>query len=69
MLSLTGWQVGIYGFMGLAHFVLFLAFFGGKVDAGRLVFWAAMQIAMLAGLATAYFPNWWLIRSGPKKER
>ena len=68
VLSLTSWQVGMYGFMGLAHFVLFPAMFGGKVDAGSPVFWVAMQIAMLAGFATAYFPNWWLIRSGLKEE-
>jgi hypothetical protein len=68
VLSLTSWQVGMYGFMGLAHFLLFPTLFGGKVDAGSPVFWVAMQIAMLAGFATAYFPNWWLIRSGLKEE-
>ena len=54
--------------MGLAHYVLFPAFFGGKVDAGSPVICSAMQIAMLAGFTTAYFPNWWLIRSGLKEE-
>ena len=68
VLSLTSWQVGMYGFMGLAHFELFPALFGEKVDAGSPVFWVAMQIAMLAGFATAYFPNWWLIRSGLKEK-
>lgn len=66
--SLTSWQVGMYGFMDLAHFVLFPALFGAKVDAGSPVFWVAMQIAMLAGFATAYLPNWWLTRSGLKEE-
>ena len=51
----------------LTHFVLLPALFGRKVDAGSPVFWVAMQIAMLAGFATAYFPNWWLIRSGLKE--
>ena len=68
LLSLTSWQVGMYGFMGLAHFVLFPAFFGTKIDAKSPVFWVAMQIAMLAGFATAYFPNWMLIRSELKEE-
>ncbi|WP_144097912.1 DUF4396 domain-containing protein [Croceicoccus sediminis] len=68
VLSLTSWQVGMYGFMGLAHFVLFPAWFGQSIDAGSPVFWAAMQVAMLAGFATAYLPNWWLIRSGLKEE-
>lgn len=68
VLSLTSWQVGMYGFMGLVHFILFPSLFGAKVDAGSPVFWAAMQIAMLAGFATAYLPNWGLIRSGLKEE-
>lgn len=68
VLSLTSWQVGMYGFMGLAHFALFPALFGQTVDAGSPVFWFAMQIAMLAGFATAYLPNWLLIRSGLKEE-
>ena len=68
VLSLTSWQVGMYGLMGLAHFILFPAFVGDKVDAGSPVFWAAMQMAMLAGFASAYFPNWFLIRSGLKEE-
>lgn len=68
VLSLTSWQVGMYGFIGLAHFILFPAVFGTRTDAGSPVFWVAMQAAMLAGFATAYFPNWLLIRSGLKEE-
>ena len=68
VLSLTSWQVGMYGFMGLAHFILLPAILGSSPDAGSPVFWVAMQIAMLAGFATAYLPNWWLIRAGLKEE-
>ncbi|WP_156841891.1 DUF4396 domain-containing protein [Novosphingobium aquimarinum] len=67
-LSLTSWQVGMYGLMGLAHFLLFPAWFGTRVDAGSPIFWAAMQFAMMAGFATAYLPNWMLIRTGVKEE-
>ena len=31
-------------------------------------FWFAMQIAMLAGFATAFPTNWWLIRKGLKEK-
>ncbi|MXO67015.1 DUF4396 domain-containing protein [Altericroceibacterium endophyticum] len=68
VLSLTSWQVGMYGFMGISHFLVFPLSFGAPIDAGNPVFWVAMQIAMLAGFATAYFPNWLLIRSGVKEE-
>lgn len=67
-LSLTSWQVGMYGFMGLAHFILFPALFDARIDAGHPSFWAAMQLAMMAGFATAYFPNWLLIRVGLKEK-
>ena len=67
-LSLTSWQVGMYGFMALAHFVVFPALFGHSVDAGHPLFWVAMQFAMLAGFLTAYGPNWMLIRFGLKEE-
>ena len=31
-------------------------------------FWFVMQIAMLAGFATSYPVNWWLIRAGIKEK-
>ncbi|QDL93629.1 DUF4396 domain-containing protein [Paroceanicella profunda] len=65
--SLVSWQVGMYGFMAIAHFALFPALTGGGVDAATPEFWFAMQIAMLAGFATAFPVNWWLIRSGVKE--
>ena len=65
--SLTSWQVGLYGFMAIAHFLIFPALVGAEVTAADPLFWFAMQIAMLAGFATAYPVNWWLIRSGIKE--
>lgn len=67
-LSLTAWQVGMYGFMAFAHFYVFKQVLGIKVDATSPVFWFAMQFAMICGFATAYPVNWWLIRQGIKEE-
>ena len=58
----------MYGFMALAHFILFPALLGKSVDAGHPLFWVAMQCAMLAGFLTACGPNWLLIRFGLKEE-
>jgi len=67
VLSLTAWQVGMYGFMAIAHFWLFGALLGARLDAGRPEFWFMMQIAMLCGFATSFPVNWWLIRAGLKE--
>lgn len=66
-LSLTAWQVGMYGFMGIAHFWLFKSVLGVDLTANRPEFWLMMQLAMMAGFATAYPMNWWLIRRGIKE--
>ncbi|WP_322867904.1 DUF4396 domain-containing protein [Aquicoccus sp. G2-2] len=66
VLSLSAWQVGMYGAMAIAHFVIFPSL-DTKLDAASPSFWFAMQLAMLAGFATAYPVNWWLIRSGVKE--
>ncbi|MDQ0313572.1 DUF4396 domain-containing protein [Amorphus orientalis] len=66
-LSLTAWQVGMYGFMAVAHFWLFGALLGAKLEVVSIEFWFMMQIAMICGFVTAYPVNWWLIRSGIKE--
>ena len=63
-LSLTAWQVGMYGWMGIATF----AIFGHEIEKTNPVFWFMMQIAMLAGFLTSYPVNWWLLRSGIKEK-
>lgn len=65
--SLTSWQVGMYGLMGVAHFWLFKQVLGVSVGALDPAFWFTMQIAMIAGFLTALPVNWWLIRSGIKE--
>jgi Domain of unknown function (DUF4396) len=63
-LSLTAWQVGMYGWMAIATFLIF----GRELDKSDPVFWFMMQIAMLAGFLTSYPVNWWLVRAGIKEK-
>jgi hypothetical protein len=63
-LSLTAWQVGMYGFMAFANGPLL----GQKLRTDSVEFWFMMQIGMLCGFVTSYPVNWWLIRSGIKEK-
>ncbi|HVW01932.1 MAG TPA: DUF4396 domain-containing protein [Planctomycetaceae bacterium] len=63
-LSLTAWQVGMYGWMAIAVFVIF----GHELEKTDPVFWFMMQIAMLCGFLTAYPVNWWLLKQGWKEK-
>ena len=67
-LSLTAWQVGMYGFMAIANFVIFKGVLGVELAPNMAEFWFMMQIAMICGFITAYPVNWWLIRSGLKEK-
>jgi len=60
-LSLTAWQVGMYGWMALVIFVWI-----GRIPPSRIEFWFMMQLAMACGFVTSYPMNWWLIRVGIK---
>lgn len=62
-LSLTAWQIGMYGWMAIATFLIF----GHEIPKTSPVFWFMMQIAMLCGFLTAYPVNAWLIKSGLKE--
>lgn len=66
-LSLISWQVGMYGFMAFAQFVIFRHVWEYDLEPSQPVFWFVMQLAMLAGFVTAYPVNWWLIRAGIKE--
>jgi hypothetical protein len=63
-LSLSAWQVGMYGWMAIAVFGIF----GRELPKTSAVFWFMMQLAMLAGFATSYPVNWWLLRAGVKEK-
>jgi hypothetical protein len=67
-LSLTAWQLGMYGFMAIAHFIIFQNGFGARLEAASAEFWFMMQIAMVCGFLTSYPVNWWLITSGIKEK-
>lgn len=60
-LSLTSWQIGMYGWMALVIFV-----FIGRLAPTTPEFWFMMQIAMCCGFVTAYPVNWWLVKAGIK---
>lgn len=66
--SITAWQVGMYGFMAVIQFLWFRLAYGGIAKVASPEFWFAMQLAMLAGFATSYPVNWWLIDSGAKEK-
>ncbi len=63
-LSLTSWQLGMYGWMAIATF----AVFGHELSKTEPVFWLMMQIGMGLGFVTSYPVNWWLLRRGLKEE-
>lgn len=66
--SITAWQIGMYGFMAIVQFLWFRPLYGGVASVASPEFWFAMQFAMLAGFATSYPVNWWLIRLGVKEK-
>lgn len=61
-LSLVAFEIGMFGFMSLAVFVLVPT----MQPVASPVYWFMMQIAMVAGFATAYPANWWLVNRGIK---
>lgn len=63
-LSLTAWQLGMYGWMAVASFLIF----GRELEKTDPVFWFMMQIAMLFGFATSDPVNWWLLKAGLKEK-
>lgn len=63
-LSLTAWQLGMYGWMAISAFLLF----HHEIEKTSPVFWFMMQIAMIAGFLTSYPANWWLVKNRIKEE-
>ncbi|MGH3446240.1 MAG: DUF4396 domain-containing protein [Nocardioidaceae bacterium] len=64
ILSLTSFEVGLFGWMALMSFVFFPS---PHLEPNSPVFWFLMQIGMMLGFATAYPTNVWLIRRGVKE--
>ena len=65
--SITSWQVGMYGAMAIGQFLWFRPAYGALAPVNSVEFWFLMQLAMLAGFATGYPVNWWLVSSGIKE--
>jgi hypothetical protein len=63
-LSLTAFEVGLFGWMALVQLVFFPVH---HLAADTASYWFMMQLGMLLGFATAYPANWWLLRRGLKE--
>jgi Domain of unknown function (DUF4396) len=64
-LSITAFQVGMYGWMLLMHFVLFPM---AHMEPNRTAYWLMMQVAMVCGFLTSLPMNRWLIMLGWKEK-
>jgi hypothetical protein len=62
-LSLTAFEIGLFGWMMLMRFVLF----DPPLHPDEPAYWFMMQIGMILGFFTAYPMNWWLVRKGLKE--
>ncbi len=62
-LSLTFWQIGMYGWMAVSTFLIFHQ----RLHADTPLFWFMLQAGMLLGFLTAYSVNWGLIKKGIKE--
>lgn len=67
-LSLSAWQVGMYGAMAILQLLVFPSAFGLRAEVNTWEFWFAMQIAMICGFITSYPVNWYLISAGIKEK-
>jgi hypothetical protein len=65
VLSLTAFEIGLFGWMAVMSFVLYPA--PHHVEPDSPVYWFLMQIGMAIGFATAWPANVWLIRRGIKE--
>ncbi|KWA32922.1 hypothetical protein WL27_22915 [Burkholderia multivorans] len=68
IMSIMAWQIGMYGLMAVIQFLWLGRMYGGIAPVDSPEFWFAMQLAMLAGFATSYPINWWLVRTGVKEK-
>jgi hypothetical protein len=65
VLSLTSFEVGLFGWMALMSFVFFPA--SHHLHPDSPVHWFPMQMVMIIGFFTAWPMNVWLIRHGIKE--
>jgi hypothetical protein len=63
-LSILAFQLGLFGWMAISHFVLFAP----PLPIDTSGHWFMMQIGMILGFATAWPVNRWLLRRGIKEK-
>jgi hypothetical protein len=63
-ISLTAFEIGLFGWMAIMTFVLFPAPHNLEPDAAA--FWLLMQVGMMIGFFTSWPANVWLIKRGIK---
>jgi Domain of unknown function (DUF4396) len=63
-LSVTTFEIGLFGWMALMFFVFFAH---PHLTQDQAAYWFLMQIGMMLGFATSYPANAWLIRRGIKE--
>jgi hypothetical protein len=63
-LALSAFEVGLFGWMAIFQLVLFTS---PRLPVNSAAYWFMMQIGMMAGFATSYPMNRWLIRHGIKE--
>jgi Domain of unknown function (DUF4396) len=63
-ISLTAFEVGLFGWMAIMMFVLFPS--PNQLMPSSAAFWLLMQVGMMIGFATAWPANVWLVRRGIK---
>jgi len=64
VISLTFFEIGLFGWMALMAFVFFAA--PHQLMTNSAAFWFLMQIGMMIGFATSWPANVWLIKRGIK---
>jgi hypothetical protein len=64
ILSLTAFEIGLFGWMALVQLVLFPH---PHLSVSSSAYWFLMQIGMILGFFTSWPANVWLIRKGIKE--
>ncbi len=63
-ISLTAFEVGLFGWMAVMAYVLFPA--PHQLMPSSAAFWLLMQVGMMIGFASSWPANVWLVRRGIK---
>jgi hypothetical protein len=63
-LSLTAFEIGLFGWMAVMQLVLFT---DPHLTPGHAAYWLLMQLGMIIGFVTSYPANIWLVRRGIKE--